>query len=90
MIPLKIAGRIEMWLIERLTPSARSARTHSGQQIRPLARSIRECGFVKPVELNPYGDVITRHGRILAVQYATQKNGRAIHDCKGPSNETSN
>ena len=68
MSTLKIASHIEMWPIERLLPYARNARTHSDQQIRQLAQSIRENGFVNPVLVDKYGNVIAGHGRILAAQ----------------------
>jgi ParB-like chromosome segregation protein Spo0J len=57
-----------MWSIERLLPYARNARTHSDKQIRQLAQSIREHGFVNPVSVDKYGNVIAGHGRILAAQ----------------------
>ena len=57
-----------MWLIDRLIPYARNARKHSDQQIRQIAQSIRENGFVNPVLVDKHGNVIAGHGRILAAQ----------------------
>ena len=49
MSNITIVSRIEMWPIDRLIPYARNARTHSDKQVRELAQSIRENGFVNPV-----------------------------------------
>jgi len=68
MNKVKIVSRIEMWLIERLIPYARNARKHSDKQIRQLAQSIRENGFVNPVLVDQHGNLIAGHGRILAAQ----------------------
>jgi len=38
--------RIEYQAVERLTPHARNARTHSRAQIRQVADSIRAFGFI--------------------------------------------
>src|SRR5689334_11181198 len=65
MNKVKIVSRIEMWLIEGLIPYARNARKHSDKQIRQLAQSIRENGFVNPVLVDQHGNLIAGHGRIL-------------------------
>ena len=68
MNSLKIVRQIEVWSIERLIPYARNPRTHSEEQIAQLVRSIRENGFVNPVLVDEFGNVIAGHGRILAAQ----------------------
>ena len=62
------AERIERWSIDRLTPYARNARTHSDQQIAQIADSIREYGWTMPVLVNERGDIIAGHARVLAAQ----------------------
>ena len=43
------ADKVERWLIDRLIPYARNARTHSDEQVAQIAASIREFGFTNPV-----------------------------------------
>lgn len=51
-----------------LTPHAANARTHSAEQVRQLAASIKEFGFTNPVLVDPDGGIIAGHGRVLAAQ----------------------
>jgi len=44
-----MARRIEIWLIDRLRPYAKNARTHSPEQVAQIAASIMEFGFVNPI-----------------------------------------
>jgi ParB-like chromosome segregation protein Spo0J len=62
------ADRVEQWAIERLTPYARNARTHSDAQVAQLAASIREWGWTTPILVSPDGGVIAGHGRLLAAR----------------------
>jgi len=62
------ADRVQQWAIERLTPYARNARTHSDAQVAQLAASIREWGWTTPVLVSPAGGVIAGHGRLLAAR----------------------
>ena len=50
----------------RLDP--KNPRQHSPKQIRQIARSITTVGFNVPVLIDPQGQVIAGHGRILACQ----------------------
>ena len=59
---------IENWPIERLVPSARNARTHSAAQIRQIAASIEQFGFLNPVLVNQEGEIVAGHGRVLAAR----------------------
>lgn len=59
---------IERWQIERLTPYARNARTHSDEQVAQIAASITEFGFTNPVLADEAGTIIAGHGRVLAAQ----------------------
>jgi hypothetical protein len=51
-----------------LIPYARNARTHSDEQIKQIAASIREFGFTNPVLVDEQGSLICGHGRVLAAQ----------------------
>ncbi len=50
--------------IETLRPSARNARTHSEQQIRQIAESIRAFGFLNPILIDGKNQIIAGHGRV--------------------------
>lgn len=57
---------IEMVAPSRLYPYARNARVHSKRQIKKIAESIREVGFVNPVLVDEQGEIIAGHGRVMA------------------------
>jgi len=65
-MPGSVALFNHQWPIDRLTPYARNARTHSEAQIAQLAASIREFGFVVPILVDAAGGIIAGHGRQLA------------------------
>lgn len=54
--------------VASLKPYGGNARTHSEDQIRQIAASIREFGFTNPVLIDPDGGIIAGHGRVLAAQ----------------------
>ena len=58
--------RLEYWLVDRLVPSPRNARTHNGAQVAEIAGSIRAFGFTNPILVGENGDVIAGHGRLAA------------------------
>jgi ParB-like chromosome segregation protein Spo0J len=60
--------RLEFWAINRLVPSPRNARTHSGTQVAEIAGSIRTFGFTNPILVGEDGDVIAGHGRLAAAR----------------------
>jgi len=45
-----------------------NARTHSTSQVRQIARSIREFGFIAPILIDIYDTIIAGHGRLIAAQ----------------------
>lgn len=57
---------VEEWPIDKLTPYARNARTHSERQVDQIASSITEWGFTNPIITDAEGNVIAGHGRLLA------------------------
>src|ERR1035441_8496355 len=63
-----MARRIEIWLINRLVPYAKNARTHSPEQVAQIAASIVEFGFVNPILVDTNDGIIAGHGRLLAAR----------------------
>ena len=51
-----------------LVPYANNSRTHSDEQIKQIAASIKEFGFLQPVVIDADGGIITGHGRIMALK----------------------
>lgn len=49
-----------------LKPHPQNVRTHSRQQLRRLARSIRQFGFTAPVLTDENGVILAGHARVLA------------------------
>lgn len=62
------ASRIEQRSLAALAPYAANARTHSDAQVKQIAESIREFGFVNPILVDEAGEIIAGHGRTLAAQ----------------------
>ena len=60
--------RIEYVGVETLRPDPNNARTHSKKQIRQIARSIEEFGFVNGILVDDSLQVIAGHGRLLAAK----------------------
>jgi len=51
-----------------LKPRPNNPRTHSKKQLKQLADSIREFGFVNPVLIDAEGGIIAGHGRVEAAK----------------------
>src|SRR5713101_3184924 len=68
MVLPTMAKQIEHWLLEKLIPYARNARTHSDEQIAQIAASIREFGFTNPILVDGRDGIIAGHGRLLAAR----------------------
>lgn len=52
-----------------LTPYARNTRTHSPQQIKQIAASIKEFGFINPIIVDANNTIIAGHGRLAAAEH---------------------
>ena len=52
-----------------LTPYARNSRTHSPQQVKQIAASIKEFGFTNPVLIDEANGIIAGHGRVMAADH---------------------
>ena len=50
--------------VTALRPNPRNARTHSKQQIRKIAKSIRTFGFINPVIVDRENQIVAGHGRV--------------------------
>ena len=66
--PPHVVGHIEPRSLDQLIPYADNARTHSKAQIRQIAASIREFGFVNPILVGPDNRIVAGHARVLAAQ----------------------
>lgn len=54
--------------ISELKPYEKNARTHSEEQIKKIADSIKEFGFINPVLIDGDKNIIAGHGRILGAK----------------------
>jgi len=61
-----------------LLPYARNARTHSGDQVKQIADSIKEFGFTNPILIDEGGEIVAGHGRVLAAKRLKMKTVPAI------------
>jgi hypothetical protein len=62
------ADQVERREVEALLPYARNSRTHSDEQVRQLAASIKKFGWTMPVLVDETGTIIAGHGRVLAAR----------------------
>lgn len=62
------AAKVELRPIEKLTPYARNARTHTDAQIAQIAASIKEWGWTNPCLVDESDGIIAGHGRVLAAR----------------------
>ncbi|MGR3220200.1 MAG: site-specific DNA-methyltransferase [Candidatus Anammoxibacter sp.] len=60
--------KIEIIETKKLIPHARNSRTHSEQQIKQIAGSIKEFGFTNPVLIDKDNGIIAGHGRVMAAE----------------------
>ncbi len=68
---IKIADQFELWPVSRLKRYERNSRIHTPDQVRGIAASIRQFGFLAPIVVD------TRRDRIAAGQ---GRAARADHD----------
>lgn len=61
-------NKIEMRKVSELVFYQNNARTHDDAQVKLIAKSITEFGFVNPVLTDGENNVIAGHGRILAAK----------------------
>ena len=63
-----LVGHIEPRPVDQLVSYVNNARTHSKKQIRQIAASIREFGFVNPILIGPDNRIVAGHARLLAAR----------------------
>jgi DNA modification methylase len=63
-----MAGKLEMWAVNRLVPYERNARTHSPEQVAQIAASIQEFGFTNPILVAADAGILAGHGRLAAAK----------------------
>jgi len=54
--------------VKTLIPYANNARTHSTEQVKQIAASIKEFGFTNPVLIDGENGIIAGHGRVMAAE----------------------
>lgn len=60
--------QIEYVKTAELKPYAKNAKLHPPKQIKQIAQSIKEYGFLVPILLTTGDEIVAGHGRILAAQ----------------------
>jgi ParB-like chromosome segregation protein Spo0J len=60
------ADKVERWPLSKLIPYARNARTHTPDQVKQIAASMREWGWTIPVLADEAGMIIAGHARVMA------------------------
>lgn len=63
----KITNATEI-AIEKLKPYEKNAKKHPPEQVKKIARSIEEFGFLSPVLIDKDDRIIAGHGRVLAAK----------------------
>jgi ParB-like chromosome segregation protein Spo0J len=69
----KVIEQIQMWPLERLVPYVNNPRAHTAKQVAQIAASMRRYGVVHPALIDPRGNLIVGHGRILAARQLSLK-----------------
>ena len=64
--------------LSQLKPNPRNARTHSKNQIRQIADSVRAFGFTSPVLIDENGLLLAGHGRFGAAKLLEWKTIPAV------------
>jgi DNA modification methylase len=67
-IPSTLARQITWYPVDALKAWDHNARTHSDRQLRQLAASIREFGFIEPLLIDEQKRIIAGHGRLAAAK----------------------
>ncbi len=57
---------VEFWELERVIPYPNNPRLHSNEEVQRLADFILQVGFLKPIEVDEAGVILTGHRRRLA------------------------
>lgn len=60
--------RFQSWPVGKLRPARDNPREHSAEQVREIAASIKEFGFLAPIVVDARGEVLAGHGRLMAAK----------------------
>lgn len=60
--------KIEYKSINDLIPYVNNTRTHSEEQVKQIASSIKEFGFTNPILIDEQSGIIAGHGRVMAAK----------------------
>jgi ParB-like chromosome segregation protein Spo0J len=55
---------IQQVAIEKLIPYERNNKIHTEEQIKKIAKSIKECGFRAPILVDENRVILAGHGRL--------------------------
>lgn len=61
-------GRTELWPVDKIKNFIDNPKLHPPEQIDKIAASIRKFGFLNPAIVDPSGELIAGHGRLMAVK----------------------
>ncbi|MBW7910164.1 MAG: ParB N-terminal domain-containing protein, partial [Alphaproteobacteria bacterium] len=65
---MKDIGPVVYRNISELKPYKNNARTHSKKQVKQIAASLEQFGFVNPALIDEDDNIIAGHGRVLAAE----------------------
>lgn len=65
--------KVEMRSVDELAANPRNPRKHSSKQIKGIAASIRDFGWLFPILIEKDGTIIAGHGRLEAAKLLKQK-----------------
>ena len=63
----------------QLRPRAKNPRTHTAKQIKQIAASIKEFGFISPILIDGAGGIIAGHGRAKAAKLIGMSDVPTVH-----------
>lgn len=70
---MPLPSGVERAPISTLKTNPNNARTHSARQIKQIAASMREFGFINPILIDEDNFIIAGHGRVAAARQLGQK-----------------
>lgn len=65
--------KLEYWPLEKLKRYDKNAKIHTKEQVGRLAQSIKRHGIANPLNVKPDGEIITGHGRSMALEQLKAK-----------------
>lgn len=64
-----VKPKVETVKVSAIKPFEKNARMHSADQVKQIANSIANFGFVNPLLVDEQNEIIAGHGRFMAAQY---------------------